>query len=168
MKRIAEIDGQQYTVEIDRHDRKVTATVDGRPYEIEFSEPEPNVYLIKHNGKVVEIRSDRPSNDNELVHVRVGTDELDIRLLDPRKLRHSKSNDHHGDGLAEIRTAMPGKIVRIIAQAGEEVKKGDGVIVVEAMKMQNEMRSPKDGVIKEVKVEEGSTVNAGELLVIIE
>ena len=63
---------------------------------------------------------------------------------------------------------MPGKVVRIIAEAGAAVQKGDGIIVVEAMKMQNEMKSPKDGVVKEIRVSEGSTVNAGEVLVVIE
>jgi biotin carboxyl carrier protein len=63
---------------------------------------------------------------------------------------------------------MPGKVVRIIADVGQAVEKGSGVIVVEAMKMQNEMKSPIDGVIKEIRVSEGSTVNAGEVLVVIE
>ena len=64
--------------------------------------------------------------------------------------------------------SMPGKVVRILVASGAEVSEGEGVIVVEAMKMQNEMKSPKAGLIKEIKVKEGSTVNAGDVLVIIE
>ena len=63
---------------------------------------------------------------------------------------------------------MPGKVVRILKAVGDEVAKGDGVIVVEAMKMQNEMKSPKDGVIKEIRVAESDTVGAGDILVVIE
>jgi len=63
---------------------------------------------------------------------------------------------------------MPGKVVRILLEAGSEVKKGDGVLVVEAMKMQNEMKSPKDGIVRELRSTEGSTVNAGDVLVVIE
>jgi len=63
---------------------------------------------------------------------------------------------------------MPGKIVRILVAEGEEVRHGQGIIVVEAMKMQNEMKSPKDGVVKSIKVEDGVNVQAGELLVVIE
>jgi len=58
--------------------------------------------------------------------------------------------------------------VRVLAKVGAETKQGDGVIIVEAMKMQNEMKSPKDGVIKEIRFAEGATVNAGDILVVIE
>jgi len=63
---------------------------------------------------------------------------------------------------------MPGKVVRILVEAGAEIKTGDGVIIVEAMKMQNELKARKDGVVKEIRFSEGSTVNAGDVLVIIE
>ncbi len=63
---------------------------------------------------------------------------------------------------------MPGKIVRILVESGAEILQGDGVIVVEAMKMQNEMKSPKDGIVKEIRFAEGETVNAGDVLAAIE
>ncbi|MBC7900992.1 MAG: biotin/lipoyl-binding protein [Saprospiraceae bacterium] len=63
---------------------------------------------------------------------------------------------------------MPGKVVRILVEKGAEVKKGEGVVVVEAMKMQNELKSPKDGIVKDIKIEEGATVSAGDILVWIE
>ena len=63
---------------------------------------------------------------------------------------------------------MPGKLVRILVEQGAEIKQGEGVLVVEAMKMQNEMKSPKDGVVKEIRFAEGATVNAGDILAVIE
>ena len=63
---------------------------------------------------------------------------------------------------------MPGKVVRVLVAVGAVVEKGQGLIVVEAMKMQNEMKSPKDGVVIVVKTSEGATVSAGEILVVIE
>jgi biotin carboxyl carrier protein len=63
---------------------------------------------------------------------------------------------------------MPGKVVRVLLNAGDEVAARQGVLVVEAMKMQNEVQSPKAGKIAEIKVSEGQTVNAGEVLVVIE
>ena len=63
---------------------------------------------------------------------------------------------------------MPGKVVRVLVETGATVQTGDGIIVVEAMKMQNEMKSPKDGTIKEIRFAEGATVNAGDVLVVIE
>src|SRR5262249_1959795 len=129
---------------------------------------EPNVYLLKNEGKIYEVRVAPGARPSDQYSVRVGQHELDIHLEDPKRLRASGSDHAHGEGLAEIKTAMPGKVVRIIAETGATVQKGDGMIVVEAMKMQNEMKSPKDGVVKEIRVAEGSTVNAGEVLVVIE
>jgi biotin carboxyl carrier protein len=168
MKLKAEVDGTTYDLEIERDGGHVYARVDDREYKLDASEPEPGVFLLKHDGHIFEaFTSDAAGSDN-MIEVDLRGRRSYIDLIDPKRLRGSGAEHAHGDGLAEIRTAMPGKIVRIIANVGDTVEKGSGVIVVEAMKMQNEMRSPKDGVVKEVRVAEGSTVNAGELLVIIE
>jgi biotin carboxyl carrier protein len=68
----------------------------------------------------------------------------------------------------KIVAPMPGKVVRILAREGTEVQAGQGIIVVEAMKMQNELKSPKQGVVQKIEVTEGATVNAGDVLVIVE
>lgn len=164
----AEIGDNKHEIKISRVDGKLLASVDGRDYELETSEPEPGVFLFKHGGKVYEAAVVQPSSDGGPTQVRVGTHEFEVRVIDPKRLRGAGSGADHGDGVAEIRTAMPGKVVRVIAEAGTDVRKGDGVIVVEAMKMQNELKSPKDGVVKEIKVPEGSTVSAGEILATIE
>jgi biotin carboxyl carrier protein len=63
---------------------------------------------------------------------------------------------------------MPGKIVRVIVHEGDEVEAGQGLIVVEAMKMQNEIKAPKKGKVTKITVAEAATVNAGDLLMIVE
>jgi biotin carboxyl carrier protein len=63
---------------------------------------------------------------------------------------------------------MPGKVVRLISNVGEAVEKGDPILVVEAMKMQNDLKAPKAGTVKEIRVVEGSTVSAGDVLAVIE
>jgi biotin carboxyl carrier protein len=63
---------------------------------------------------------------------------------------------------------MPGKVARVLVETGSSVEKGDGVVVVEAMKMQNELKSPKAGIVKEIQAEEGATVSAGDILATIE
>ena len=88
--------------------------------------------------------------------------------LDPKRLRGSGAANDHDGGSAEIKTAMPGKVVRILVAEGDAVQKGDGVIVIEAMKMQNEMKAPKDGTVRQIKVATGDTVSAGDILVVIE
>src|SRR5262249_49630199 len=140
MKLNAELNNEKHAVEIKRDGDSLFAEIDGRRYELEVSEPEPNVYLLKKEGKVYEVRVARDANSSDPYSVRVGPHEMDIRIEDPKRLRGSGSDHAHGEGLAEIKTAMPGKVVRIIAEAGAGVQKGDGVIVVEAMKMQNEMK----------------------------
>jgi biotin carboxyl carrier protein len=168
MKLQAEINYEKHPIEIKREGDKVFAEVDGRRYELEVSEPEPNVYLLKNEGHIYEVRVTAGKTSSDPFSVRLGANEFDIKIVDPKRLRSIGADQEHGEGMAEIKTAMPGKVVRILAAAGAEVQKGDGVIVVEAMKMQNEMKSPKDGIVKEVRVAEGSTVYAGEVLVVIE
>jgi biotin carboxyl carrier protein len=68
----------------------------------------------------------------------------------------------------EIKSAMPGRVVNVLVAAGDEVKDGQGIVVVEAMKMENELKSPKAGKVVEVKVVAGQTVEKGELMIVIE
>ena len=167
MKLQAQIGDQKHEVEIRREDGRVFAEVDGRRYELETSEPEPGIFLFKHEGRVYEASVTQPKKGAP-THVRVGTDEFEIRLIDPKRLRGTGKETEHADGVAEIKTAMPGKVVRLIVAAGAVVQKGDGIMVVEAMKMQNELKAPKAGTVKDVRVAEGATVAAGDILATIE
>lgn len=168
MKLHAETGDTNYQIEIKRDGEKVFADIDGRKYEVEASTPEPNVYLLKHKNKIHEIFVAPQKKVSDQSIVRAGNHELEIELTDPKRLRSTSGNDTHADGVAEIKTAMPGKVVRILVEKGAEVKKGEGIIVVEAMKMQNELKSPKDGIIKDIKIVEGATVAAGDILISIE
>ena len=84
--------------------------------------------------------------------------------------RRIEGSDKGGaqDGAKKITAPMPGKVVRVIAQPGTEVEQGAGVIVIEAMKMQNELKSPKKGRVVKVLAAEGAPVNAGDVLAVIE
>ncbi len=73
-----------------------------------------------------------------------------------------------GAGLAKLTTPMPGKVVRVLVSVGDQVKAGQGLVVVEAMKMQNEIKSPITGLVKQVQTVEGATVNANQVLVVVE
>ena len=162
MKLQAELNQQKHDLEIKREGGKVFASVDDRHYELEASEVEIDVYLFKFNNQIYQIYV----SPNGIVNV--GNHQFEIGITDPKRLRGSSGASEQTDGVAEIKTAMPGKVVRILVEQGAEIKQGEGVIVVEAMKMQNEMKAPKDGIIKEIRVAEGATVNAGDILVIIE
>lgn len=168
MKLQAEYKDHTDEIEIRREGEKVFASVGGRSYELDASTPEPNVYLLKHEGRVYEVFVSPRQVSGGQVDLRVGTHEFEVNLVDPKRLRSAGTGRSHDHGMAEIKTAMPGKVVRVLVEVGTEVSKGDGIIVVEAMKMQNELRSPIDGVVKEIRGAEGATVNAGEVLAVIE
>jgi biotin carboxyl carrier protein len=166
MKLKAEVDAETYDIELEREGERLRARVNAREYDLEFSEPEQGVFLLKNDGKIYEAAVSPTANDH--ISVRVRNTEFEVAITDPKRLRGSAAVGEDASGKAEIRTAMPGKVVRILKAVGDAVQKGDGVIVVEAMKMQNEMRSPKDGTISDIKVVEGETVSSGDVLVVIE
>ena len=168
MKLQAELNKAQHSIEIKREGEKVFATVDGREYELEADRPEPNIYLLKHQGKIYQFFISPRLNTAQPFSVAVGDKNLEIKIFDPKKLRSSPPLAGHADGIAEIKTAMPGKVVRILVETGTTISAGEGVLVVEAMKMQNELKAPKDGVVKEIRFKEGETVNAGDILAVIE
>ena len=168
MKLQAELNSEPHEVEIKRDGERVFARVDDREYELEASEVAPNVYLLKNENKIYEIFVAPNSDRNAPYNVKTRNCEFEVTLYDQKKLRGTSAAGEQADGIVQIKTAMPGKLVRILVEQGAEIKKGEPVLVVEAMKMQNEMKSPKDGIIKEIRFEEGATVNAGEVLAVIE
>ena len=101
------------------------------------------------------------------IEVWAGLQRHRISIQDARD-RSSGGKKSSAAGPQEIRAQMPGKVIKLLAGVGESVRAGQGVIVVEAMKMQNEMKSPKDGVLSKIAVEEGATVAAGETLMVVE
>jgi biotin carboxyl carrier protein len=97
----------------------------------------------------------------------VGLQRYLISLADSRD-RVSNANKAGATGPMEVRAQMPGKIIKLLAEPGVPVTAGQGLIVVEAMKMQNEVKAPKDGTLVRVHVAEGGTVGAGDLLLVVE
>lgn len=162
MKLNAELNSEKHEIEIRRDGRSVLARVDDREYQLDVSQVEPNVYLLKDGAKIFQAYV----APNGMVNI--GNRQIEVAIVDPKKLRGSGADYEDTDGVAEIKTAMPGKLVRVLVDAGEEVRHGDAIVVVEAMKMQNELKSPKDGVVREIKFSEGDTVNAGDVLAIVE
>ena len=168
MKLQAEVGSENSDIEIHRDGRRLIAKVGDREYDLEVSEPEPDTYLLKHGGRIFEAMVLDSSESSGTLTISVAGKQTDVRLWDPKRLRGSSSDSSALDGPAEIRSAMPGKIVRVLVETGDYVKKGQGVIVVEAMKMQNELKSPKDGQVREIRVGLEDTVSSGDVLVTID
>jgi biotin carboxyl carrier protein len=167
MKLTAEIAGKRHELSIRRDGQRLSAEIDGRRYEMEAREIGGGAYLLLVDGRVYECRVDQ--GPREIFNVHVGSHAYSVTLTDPKRLRGAQgAGAHAGVGSAQIVAPMPGKVVRVLVQKGAQVEAGDGLVVVEAMKMQNEMKSPKTGTVKAVRAEAGATVNAGDVLIIVE
>jgi biotin carboxyl carrier protein len=130
-----------------------------REYSLEASGP--GVFSILIEGRSYQATILAPGT------IQVNNQIFSVELFDPRELR-ARSSAGASHGPQNIIAPMPGKVVRVLVAAGDSVEVGKGLIVVEAMKMQNEMKSPKAGIVVEVKTKPGATVTAGEILLVIE
>ena len=159
-----------YEVDLDLRveGERVCAELDGRSYELQLSRLGNNRLLLTCGGRVFECRVDGRPESGSAVEVVVGSANYSITLTDPRRLRSATAAGGHAGGVARIVAPMPGRVARILVQAGAQVEAGEGIVVVEAMKMQNEMKSPKAGTVAALNVEVGATVNGGDVLAVIE
>ena len=138
--------------------------IDGRQYNLAVRNPEGASYLVFNNQRVYDCRVESLPKSRKGFDVSVKGRHHFITIIDPRRLRTDENSDRHHHGATEIAAQMPGKVVRVLVEVGAQVEKGAGVVIVEAMKMQNEMKSPRAGVVVSVNVAPGDTVNAGEVL----
>jgi biotin carboxyl carrier protein len=143
---LLEVQGVSHTVDARVLDHgAVSLLVDGRSHDVELDE----------------------SGDE--VQVLVGSELLIVDVADERAVRLRAGRAGFSvSGKAVVTAPMPGKLVRVLVAPGDQVAEGQGLVVVEAMKMENELRSPKAGRVKDVAVTPGTSVEAGRVLVVIE
>jgi len=158
------IDGKSYRLDLNRVDGRWSCRLDDRDVEVEAVLARPDVLSLRIGNIVYEVKSEQVAND---LYLWVGSIRFSVELRDPRSLR-SRSRAGDDQGPKKITAPMPGKVVRLLVHEGDEVEVGGGVAVVEAMKMQNEIKSPKKGIVRKILVGEGAAVNAGEVLAIVE
>jgi biotin carboxyl carrier protein len=168
MKLKAEIAGTEHSLEFQRDGNRVIAQIDNRHYELRAHDVEPGVYLLHLNDSIYECRIQTVDAAAGASEVHVGQQEFQVKLVDPRRLSHAAAAGTMAAGRAAVLAPMPGRVVRILVEVGAQVEAGAGLIVVEAMKMQNELKSPKAGVVTSINAETGAAVNAGDTLVVIE
>ncbi len=149
---------------------KWMALVDGRlanPDEAvgaEIVEVGPGVYSVLDGERSLEVRV---IANGAGYAVYAGGRRFEVELFDPRD-RKSASAANARQGPQSVTAPMPGKVIRTLVEAGAEVAAGEGLVVVEAMKMQNEIKSPKTGRVVELRARAGVTVNAGDVLVVVD
>ncbi len=126
----------------------------------DIREVEPGVYSVLVDGRSYDARVEGGA-------VVIGCRSFQVELLDPRRWDREK-NHRQAEGRQNVVASMPGKVVRVLVSLGDEVEAGQGLIVVEAMKMQNEMKAARAGRVVALAAVAGATVVAGETLVTIE
>ena len=168
MRLKALLDDREHELVLDINDRHVVAEIDGRRYTLEVRASDEHDYLIFKDTKVFECRVNSHSGSRDIFDVTLRGKTYPITVIDPRRLRMDADSDRHHHGTAEIAAQMPGKVVRVLVEAGQEIASGAPLLIVEAMKMQNEMKSPRAGIVVSVNVSAGETVEAGQLLVVVE
>ena len=162
MKLDVVIAGKTRTVELIREAGRWQISLDGQPAKADAVEIAPNIFSILLNGESHEIRVATQS-DGKLT-LQSGDHEFTAEVLDPRAWKGRRHGQIEAQGRQQIIAPMPGKVVRLLVKTGDKVEAGQGILVVEAMKMQNEVRSPKTGTVERLQAREGQPVNAGQVL----
>jgi biotin carboxyl carrier protein len=161
------ISEKTYHVEIARQGTRWTGKIDGQPFDVDAVPTARDIIsIVEGEGKAYEVKRERALNGE--LHMLVGSSRYPCEVQDPRSLRTRRAAGDSTEGPQKIIAPMPGKVVLIIVPQGEAVEAGKGVLVVEAMKMQNELKSPKAGKVQKLFAQEGATVKAGDTLAIIE
>lgn len=166
MKYEVRISGKTLTVELEPLDGGWQARMDGESgITADVAEIAPNVFSVLLSGRSRDIYV-MPSSGGQL-QLQSGGCEFTGEVIDPRSWRGRRHGGSEAEGRQQIVAPMPGKVIRLLVKAGNAVEAGQGLLVVEAMKMQNEIRSPKRGTVERVLVAEGQAVNAGEVLCVV-
>jgi biotin carboxyl carrier protein len=152
-------------IELEREAVGWRVTLDGQPVTVDAVEIAPNTLSILLDGHSFEITVTPSPGDKLNLHA--GSQEFIAEVIDPRAWSGRRHGNVEAEGCQQIVAPMPGKVVRLLVQAGDHVEAGQGLVVVEAMKMQNEVRSPKSGTVERILAREGQAVNAGEVLCVV-
>jgi biotin carboxyl carrier protein len=161
------IDGATFSVELERGEAKDAwrCHIAGQEVTVDAVFPEPGVLSLILDGRTFEFHREGNGGDSYLVE---GEARYQVAVRDPRSFRGRKAADAARGGPKNVRAPMPGRILRVQVAEGDGVEAGTAILVIEAMKMQNEIRSPKKGTMRKLLVQAGATVSAGDVLAVVE
>ena len=168
MRLSAIIDGEERQVEVrDLGDGHYRVEYEGRTFEVDALPMEAPTWSVLIDGQSYD--TDVQPGKGDHVTVRLRGSEYGLEVLDERRMRMRRAAGAFAvEGRATVNSPMPGKVVKVLVSAGDEVEEGQGLVVVEAMKMENELKAPKAGAVVDVAVQEGQLVEGGAVLVAIE
>jgi len=151
---VQEIEAELYRVE-----------VEGRVQIVDAQKSERTVYSLLVDGRSYEANVTEKPNGLDIL---IEGDFYNATVVDERRRSLVRQGEMPAEGTQVISAQMPGKVVAILAEQGQRVEAGQGILVLEAMKMENEIKSPIEGELKEIAVEVGNTVESGQRLAVVE
>jgi len=158
--------GKKRVVELVRASDVWAITLDGVEVDVSAVEVAPNTFSVLLNGVSHQVRIAPRIDGTFTLYTELA--EYHAEVTDPRGWRGKRHGALEAEGRQQITAPMPGKVVRLLVSEGDAVEAGQGLLVVEAMKMQNEVRSPKAGRVEKLLAKEGLAVNAGDVLAWVE
>jgi len=161
----ARIRGAQRLLSLSREGDRYRGRIGDLEVEADVIEKGNNLLLVRLGGRSFDVTY---WQDGREFHLDLGGAPVAVEILDPLRSASAGGSDSDGAGRREIRAAMPGKVVAVKVKPGEDVRQGQGLVVVEAMKMENEVSSPKSGKVVALEVVPGQTVEKGALLFCVE
>lgn len=162
MKYVTIINNEQYEIEIDKDGGIL---VNGEARDFNFLNLGGSLYSVITQNKSLEAVID--DEDNK-IEVMMNGRLYETQVLDERALLMAQRRGGLGGGSGEVHAPMPGLIVKVVVTDGQEVEQGQTLVILESMKMQNELKSPTDGTVKAIHIEASQSVNKNDLLIEIE
>lgn len=167
MAYLAKLGDQSYRVEIEETGKSLyRVAVDGNEFMVDGKKTGRTNYSLIVDNRSFEVEVDCADDEYRVL---VDGRTYRIRLVDERRVRVGGAQSGlEVQGRQNVSVPMPGKVVAVLVAEGDPVDKGQGLVIVEAMKMENEVRSPITGEVKEIRVKAGDTVEGGAVLLVVE
>ncbi len=167
MSYLASSGGREHRLDVRQVGEGVAVRLDDREFLVDLLRVNTGLYSLIIDGRSYEIDV-LETEGAHVVLVNGQPFQVEIQDEQERRLRAAVGKGETRLGKRVVTAPMPGKVVKLLVKPGDAVSPGDGVIVVEAMKMENELKAPAAGTVREIRVEEGKAVGGGDVLVVIE
>jgi len=153
---------------IEQKDHFLKVSINNVVYDLDVMKVENGIYSLLHNGKSIEMQISNGEKRNKY-QVQHDRQIWDIQIVDAEtRYMRNRNKGTLTNGMNHISSPMPGKVLNIPVSVGDRVEEGQTVIIISAMKMESEYKSPRKGMIKKILTEEGSTIEGNQPLIILE
>jgi biotin carboxyl carrier protein len=173
---IGKLDDEEHVITVrdcDDDPHSFSVDFDGRTYHIDAYTMPSEIVNVLIDNKSYDLDLERANPKDSLdgrLGVRVRGRVVYLEMLDERrkKMKDAQMTRFSDSGVVRVVSPMPGKVLRVLVAEGQLVKEGDGLVVIEAMKMENELRAPRDGTVKGIMGKAGDPVDSGALLLTLD